>query len=501
MQNGKHEIDIINELSSLAARHRLIPFLGAGCSQPHLQLDWQSLTSDMAEFLNIDPCVGPLSVAQKFVEKNGKGSLCDYLGKRFLIDKFEDSLGTAYLAVLSLGIGLIYTTNQDNVFEQCAIKYQPRWRPIIQLEDLVGCLTGEPLYIKYHGDLSCPGTVIFSEEDYESRIKEADNFLNIRLRSDLLERSILFLGYSFSDGTIRNIFRELRVAFREKLPKSYLIAYKSSPELEEVCREYQVHLVDPFQEFHSQFNFDEAFERFLTSLVNTTYSKKTEDDVKKLVGQRGATTQRLVTKYEIQAMEHNLPDLPFKDAVNLFRNTFDLAKIPRDFQKSVVRLIEVLSEKCLNRDESDELSDLLFTLQLDSCEGLAATSAVFSTANCRGEPQRPGNYFFPRFSHGEFDDYSVLIVAVAIQRLKDRNEKIRKGFKYYAKNFISQGMSVEDYDEPAQEFIKEMFKEVWDKDQSWQIPKRSFCNRPKYKDLLQSLRNKLPRSNKLPENV
>ena len=451
--------------------------------------------------MNIDPCVGPLSVAQKFVEKNGKRSLCDYLGKRFLIDKFDDSLGTAYLAVLSLGIGLIYTTNQDNVFEKCSIKYEPRWRPIIQLEDLVNCPTGEPLYIKYHGDLSWPDTVIFSDEDYKSRIEDIDNFLNIRLRSDLLARSILFIGYSFSDGTIRNIFRELRVAFREKLPKSYLIAYKSSPELEEVCREYQVHLVDPFQEFHSQFNFDEAFDRFLTSLVNTTYSKKTEHDVKKLVGQQGSTTQRLVTKYEIQAMEHNLPDLPFKDAVDLFRNTFDLANIPRDFQKSVVRLIEVLSQKCLNRDESDELSDLLFFLRLDFCEGLAATSAVFATANCRGESQRPGDYFCPRFSHGEFDNYNALILAMAIQMLKDRGEKIYSGFKYYAEDFITQGMSVEDYDKPAQEFMKEMFKEVWGKDQPRQIPERSFWNRPKYKDLLQSLQNKLPRSNKLHENV
>ncbi len=497
MEHDHRYPEIIDELACLAARHKLVPFLGAGCSKPHLKYDWPSLTTDMANFLNIDPLIGPLAVAQEFVDKRGKSALCRYLSERLLIDRFEDSLGIAHLAVLSLGIGLIYTTNQDNVFEQCAIKYKPQWRTIIQLEDLADCPSGEPLYIKYHGDLSCPDTVIFSEKDYRSRIGDTNNFLNIKLRSDLLAKSLLFIGYSFSDGTVKNIFSELKAAFGEKLPESYLISYKPSNELEQVCKEFGVRLVDPYQEFQSRFDFDEAFERFLTLLVNTTYSKKTEADVKKLVDQKNSP-QPLVTKYEMQAMENNLLTLPFEEAVSSFRNTFDLAKIPRDFQKQVVRFVEFLCAKCLNRNESDNLCDLLFFLQLDYCEGLAATSAVFSTANCRGEPSRPGNYFFPRVSHGEFDNMSVLIVAMAIQMLKDREKEIRSGFKYYAENFISQGMPVEDYPEPAQEFIKEMFKEVWDNDQSWQIPKRSFFNRPKYKDLLRSLQNKLPKSSKLP---
>lgn len=497
MEHDHRYPEIIDELACLAARHKLVPFLGAGCSKPHLKCDWPSLTKEMACSLNVDSSIGPLAIAQEFVDKEGKNALCDYLKPRLLINKFEDSLGGAHLAMLSLGIGLIYTTNQDNVFEQCVTKYNRQWRTIIQLKDLESYTPGEPLYIKYHGDLCYPDTVIFSKKDYESRLAKTDNFLDTRLKSDLLAKNLLFIGYSFGDDTIKNIFCEIKRAFDGNLPNSYLISYKSSDELKAVCEEFGVRLVDPYQELQREYDYPEAFERFLTALVNTTYFKKTEADVKKLVDQKHSP-QPLVTKYEMQAMENNLPSLPFKEAVSSFRNTFDLAKIPHDFQKQVVRFVEFLCAKCLNRNESDNLCDMLFFLQLDYCEGLAATSAVFSTANCRGEPSRPGNYFFPRVSHKEFDNMSVLIVAMAIQMLKDREKEIGSGFKYYAENFISQGMPVEDYPEPAQEFIKEMFKEVWDNDQSWQIPKRSFFNRPKYKDLLRSLQNKLPKSSKLP---
>jgi hypothetical protein len=491
MDHDQKPIEIIDELACLAASHKLVPFLGAGCSKPHLKYDWKNLIEDMAIFLNIDPSIGPLAVTQEFVDKRGKVALCDYLRDRLLIDRFEDSLGTAHLAVLSLGIGVIYTTNQDNVFEQCAQKYKPQWRTIIQLEDLAAYRPGEPLYIKYHGDLYYPDTVVFSKKDYMSRIEDTNNFLNVRLRSDILAKSLLFIGYGFGDDTIQNIFGELREAFGQKLPNAYLISYKSSNELKQVCKEFGVRLIDPHLELQSQYDYGEAFERFLTMLVNATYSKKASADIGKLVDQ-GHFPQPLVTQYEIQATEHNLPALPFDEAVSLFRNTFDLALIPREFQKQVVRLVKFLSQKCSTRDESDKLCDLLSCLQLDACEGLAATSAVFSTANCRGEPSLPGDYFFPRMSDGRFDDLAAIVVAMSIQMLKDRCKEISSGFRYYAENFISQGMPVEEYPEPAQQFIKEMFKEVWNEGQTWKIPRISFSNRPKYRDLLKSMLDKLP---------
>jgi hypothetical protein len=34
---------IIDELSKLASNHKLVPFLGSGCSKSHLNIDWDSI--------------------------------------------------------------------------------------------------------------------------------------------------------------------------------------------------------------------------------------------------------------------------------------------------------------------------------------------------------------------------------------------------------------------------------------------------------------------------
>lgn len=491
------QIKIVDELAYLAARHKLVPFLGAGCSKPHLRYDWPSLTIEMAGSLKIDPSLGPLAVAQEFVDREGNTALCEYLKPKLSIDKFEDSLGSAHLAMLSLGIGLIYTTNQDNVFEQCVTKYNRQWRMIIQLEDLASYTPGEPLYIKYHGDLSYPDTVIFSEKAYEARVADTNNFLNIRLKSDLLAKNLLFIGYSFGDDTIKNIFRELKGAFGGKLPASYLISYKSSDELEEVCGEFGVRLVDPYQELQRKYDCPEAFERFLTSLVNTTYEKKCADGLQKFFTTRCVTTP-IVTKYEIQALENQIQLLTVDKSVQLLKDSLSFAEIPLDFQKLVGDFVQSLCEKCSTRDESDKLCNLLEGLRLNEVQSLRVTSAVFSTANCRGDQIWKFDAFSPRVHDGKYDCFSMIIVAMAIDMLKAQGKQISPTFQYYAKDFIAHGHPLDQYPGSCQEYIKDMFKEVWKGDENWKRTRESFTNRSRYRDRFLSCLKDLPRSNKLP---
>ena len=460
MVQNFEKIKIVDELASLAARHKLVPFLGAGCSKPHLRYDWPSLTIEMAGSLKIDPSLGPLAVAQEFVDREGKTALCEYLKPKLSIDKFEDSLGSAHLAMLSLGIGLIYTTNQDNVFEQCVTKYNRQWQTIIQLEDLASYTPGEPLYIKYHGDLSYPDTVIFSDKDYETRVADTNNFLNIRLKSDLLAKNLLFVGYSFGDDTIKNIFSELIGAFGEKLPDSYLISYKSSDELKAVCEEFAVRLVDPYQELQRVYDYPEAFERFLTSLVNTTYEKKCADSLREFSTPRHLTIP-IVTKYEIRALENQLQLLTLDKSVQLLKDSLSFVEIPLDFQELVGDFIESLCEQCSTRDESDKLCNLLEGLRLNEVQSLRVTSAVFATANFRGEQIRKFDDFFPRVHDGKYDRFSMIVVAEAIKMIKAWGRQINPSFRHYAENFITEGIPLNHYPEQLQRDIKDTFNEVW----------------------------------------
>ena len=213
---------ILNELADLASKHKLVPFLGAGCSVNHLDYDWDNIRDDLIKeigFLDDSHMV----VAQKYIDTFGKDKLCEYLKHKLLIDTFEDYKGFSNIAVMSLGLGVIYTTNQDNVMERCFEKYRRKYSKIVKVEDLGIATPGDKLFLKFHGDLSNCDSVVFTTDDYE-RINDEDNFLNLRLKSDLLSKSILFIGYSLRDKNIQLILKEFKTIFKDKLPPAYTIA-------------------------------------------------------------------------------------------------------------------------------------------------------------------------------------------------------------------------------------------------------------------------------------
>lgn len=313
---------ILRELSELASIHKLVPFIGAGCSYGHLNLDWNQIRDDLDESVKTSS-MDHLIVAQEFVIKNGKEKLCEYLEKKLLIDSFTDEKGFNHLAVMALNLGIIYTTNQDNVMEKCFEKYGRNYTNIIELEDLGKSLPGNNLYIKFHGDLSKCSSVIFSLKDYENRIEDETNFLNIRLKSDLLAKNLLFIGYSFRDKNIHLMLKELQNVFGKSLPPSYMIAWEYSSELEELCSSYGVNLIDPLKTFPESSDNIEAFVKFLTELVNQTFYLKSEQEVRDLFNPSVPYTSRVVSIYEINAIRHVIDSSEFSKGCNIFRHNLD----------------------------------------------------------------------------------------------------------------------------------------------------------------------------------
>jgi hypothetical protein len=54
--------------------------------------------------------------------------------------------------------------------------------------------------------------MVLTESDYERRM-EFKEVMDLRLWSDLLNRSILFLGYSFRDPNVAYLFRQVKERF------------------------------------------------------------------------------------------------------------------------------------------------------------------------------------------------------------------------------------------------------------------------------------------------
>ena len=70
----------------------------------------------------------------------------------------------------------------------------------------MGQLASRPQVVKFHGDFNHPPQMVVTESDYEKRLAFQTE-MDFRLRSDVLGRAVLFLGYSFRDANVAYLFR------------------------------------------------------------------------------------------------------------------------------------------------------------------------------------------------------------------------------------------------------------------------------------------------------
>lgn len=418
----------ITEIAELASKHKIVPFLGAGSSVNHLGLDWDLLIKEMAQELEIAQG-NNLDVAESYESAKTKKGLADFLKKKLIVSEYCEDKDIIPLIIISMGMGLVYSTNQDNVFELCAKKYARKFKNVVSLSDLGTSTPGDLLYVKYHGDLDVPESLIFSKSSYEGRIKDIDHFLNIRMRSDLLAKSFLFVGYSFRDLDIINLFEGLNAAFNKELPSSYLIAYTYTPKLEELQKKYNVKIIDPVQELGRKFDTKKSFELFISGLCKKINILKTLDPIDDIFRPPVPISQRVATKYEVESVEYKVRNLPIAEALPFFRAMFDDALIPKNLQERVCNLFLELARKCSNRKLSDDLSAAAFNLNLDLIHSINILGAVLATAQfC--ENIKDLDRFFPQVK-GITKALNPFCAARAIEYLRKWEVKINDTFRQY----------------------------------------------------------------------
>lgn len=377
-------MNLIDEISFYASKHKLIPFLGAGCSIPHLKMDWNGIFNEMKNHINSDKSTN-IEIAQDYVNKKGRKDFCDFLKKHFHIDEFIDEKGYSHLVVMTLGLKIVYTTNQDNIFEKCNEKYGRTYKKIITLDDLAESMPGDNLYFKFHGDLENEASIVFTEDDYNNRMSDKNYFLDIRLKSDLLGKRFLFIGYSFRDDNIKKIFSELQDIFDGKIPDSYLIAYSRNEELDKVCGIYNIKVINP-TDYFKDCNENEAYELLLSQLSKDTFSKKSFEEIKNLFTPSIPHSMFTVSNIELKNLENiplsnNSNEEDINEYIKKFRGLLDRSFIPRDFESKVLEIFINLCNKCSGK-EYPNLQGICFNISItqpvNQLEFLAYTLLVFN---------------------------------------------------------------------------------------------------------------------------
>ncbi|ADO68469.1 SIR2 family NAD-dependent protein deacylase [Stigmatella aurantiaca] len=450
---------LIAEAAALAAKHKLIPFLGAGCSLPHLGSGWDDITTKLATALGIAE-TDPLKVAQLYVDRFGKERFCDFLKEHLRIDAYDDLKGPTHLQVMSLRVGTIYTTNQDNVMERCLEKYGRPYKVIVKLEDLAEAMPGQPLYIKYHGDLDDPASVVFTSADYAARTGSR-HFLNIRLESDLLAKGLLFIGFSFRDPNIQSTFDELTRVFGGRLPPSYLLAWENSPGLTAMCAKHGIKLMVPRDVHPEATDIAEAFTQTLSDIVGETAHHKRRDELDMIFRPTVPPTRPVATAYDVAAAQRALQNDPFEEAIGKFRGLFDIALIPQALEPSVASIFLELAKKCGSAEEGDDLNAAAFNLHLsDPGLRLEVMAALLATTNLR-KSESLFDIFRPsvRDVPGE---WTIVALARALELLASWGRQVTDGIRGRISHLIEYDeCDLKNYPEDVQGYVKHWFDKAW----------------------------------------
>jgi hypothetical protein len=204
-------------------------FAGAGLSIPTGLVDWRSLLRDIAHDIHLD--VGReqdlISVAQFHVnERGGRHRI-----NQALVTEFAEraTLSENHRLLAALPIKTYWTTNYDTLIEQ-ALR-AARKRP--DVKSTVGNLATtlprrDAVVYKMHGDVARPEAAVVTRDDYEA-YSETHRLFAVALQGDLVSKTFLFIGFSFSDPNLSFVLARIRLLLGENRREHFCLLRRVAP--------------------------------------------------------------------------------------------------------------------------------------------------------------------------------------------------------------------------------------------------------------------------------
>ncbi|WP_053268770.1 SIR2 family protein [Pseudomonas chlororaphis] len=187
-------------------------FAGAGMSKSSGFVDWPELLKDIAEEIGLKSEIEQdlIALAQFHVNQlKGTAKL-----SRKIIEEFSEQaeLSETHKILARLPIRTYWTTNYDTLIEESlrqAYKVPDIKHSIEQLH--ITRPKRDAVIYKMHGDVSLPNQAILYKEQYERYYKTHEPFVTA-LSGDLVSKTFLFIGFSFTDPNLDYVLSRLHTA-------------------------------------------------------------------------------------------------------------------------------------------------------------------------------------------------------------------------------------------------------------------------------------------------
>lgn len=216
--------NLVPKLSKGLANEQFSLFAGAGLSISAGMPSWKELLKPIASDigLNIEEENDLPTLAQFYVNEcgNSRGPLNEHI-----CSMLSGVIKPTYLHQLlaELPFFSYWTTNFDKLIENALIDARKHPQVIVYQDQLSTAKQDSKAKVyKMHGDVDFPDSIIIARDDYDSYQTAKKIFLNI-LQTELLSKTFLFLGFSFTDPNFRDVLSQLKDALEDKTRTHYWI--------------------------------------------------------------------------------------------------------------------------------------------------------------------------------------------------------------------------------------------------------------------------------------
>jgi len=222
----------MNEIETFIAKYLMelrednaAAFIGAGLSKAAGYVDWPGLIAPLAIELGLDPSQERdlVGVAQFYV--NAHSNNRQQLNQQ-VFDAFSDlrSPTENHEILARLPIATFWTTNYDRLLETALEDGGKRVDAKYAKAQLATTKRGRDVVLfKMHGDIEHPSEAILTRDDYEKYYLTHAPFVTA-LSGDLVEKTFLFIGFSFSDPNLDYVLSRVRINFAQNQRQHYCIA-------------------------------------------------------------------------------------------------------------------------------------------------------------------------------------------------------------------------------------------------------------------------------------
>ena len=131
----------------------------------------------------------------------------------------------AHRLLADMSFSAFVTTNYDEMLEKALENEKKKFCTIIDDTDVCRWKGTQLPYIKLHGCITRPTSMIAAEDEYRP-ISVSKPIISSLLKTLLANKVVLFLGFSLKDNDFKELFQELKLSLKDHMPKSYAIVYE-----------------------------------------------------------------------------------------------------------------------------------------------------------------------------------------------------------------------------------------------------------------------------------